>query len=223
MSMPVSNARITNAYKDPLCTVNYAKGYHTGIDFISDNPTVYAALSGVIAAKGYDPPGWGNYVILRHKDKYDLIHAHLSSAAVVRGQHISEGDRLGLVGATGRVTGSHLHFEVRKAPWELQNDIDPAVFLGIYNRRGPAESIKEEIMIKNLIVCMPGSDERAAGYLGDYLKSPVCLVKNVTQELIEAAEKIYVIGTEEKVSSKSINIVGDNRYDTCRKVLDICK
>jgi hypothetical protein len=116
-----------------------------------------------------------------------------------------------------------LHFEVRKAPWELQNDIDPAVFLGIYNRRGPAESIKEEIMIKNLIVCMPGSDERAAGYLGDYLKSPVCLVKNVTQELIEAAEKIYVIGTEEKVSSKSINIVGDNRYDTCRKVLDICK
>lgn len=224
--MPIRNATVTQPYG--IKNSKYRKGYHTGIDLVSDDYTVYAAVPGIIiesryaAGRGADPTGWGNYVILRTKDeKHDIIHAHLFGIAVIKGQSVVEGTKLGVMGSTGNSTGPHLHFEVRKAPWTNLDDINPAVFLGIYNRKGPAES--EEPMIKHLVLCNPGPDERAAGYLADYLKAPVCLLDNTTQEQLNLAQNIYVIGTDKKVSNKAVNIVGVDRYDTCRKVLDICQ
>lgn len=138
MALPVKNARITNAYNDPLCTIKYAKGYHTGIDFISNdgsNVPIYAAVDGTILLTGWDPSGWGNFTILRYKS-YDIIHAHQSKILVSQGQSVKAGQQIGIMGTTGNSTGVHLHFEVRKAPWTNQDDIDASVFLGIKNERG---------------------------------------------------------------------------------------
>lgn len=147
MTMPVMGATITKAYKEPPPTgFTYAKGYHTGIDLIGEKE-IYATLDGSILKVGWDPPGWGRYVILRTKDnKYDLIHAHLLSTKVAEGQTVNAGDVLGIMGATGQVTGIHLHYEVRKVPWTGKIDIDPAVFLGIKNQRGKIQTIKSNIV-----------------------------------------------------------------------------
>lgn len=138
MTMPLMGATITKAYKElPPTGVTYVKGYHTGIDFTSPTKVIYAAVDGTIEQVSTDPDGWGKYIILRTKNGlYDLIHAHMSQWYVVRGQKVIAGDKLGLMGATGQVTGPHLHFEVRKAPWTNRNEVDPAAWLGIKNQRG---------------------------------------------------------------------------------------
>jgi murein DD-endopeptidase MepM/ murein hydrolase activator NlpD len=57
--------------------------------------------------------GWGKLVVVLHSDGVRTLYAHLSAIDARRGQPVSTGDRLGLVGATGDATGPHLHFEVR--------------------------------------------------------------------------------------------------------------
>lgn len=232
--LPLKSARVTNVYgvKDS----QYSKGYHTGIDLASTETAVYATLSGTIkevkvaSGKGADPGGWGNYIILSvEKGEYDIIHAHLSRAQVAKGQTVKEGTILGITGSTGNATGPHLHFEVRKAPWGNRNEINPAVFLGIKNKEGAVESVDSnndgemKDMFKNLVLCNPGVDERAASYLADFLQAPKGYLSNSNKELIKCAEHIYVIGSKEKVTANSVNIVGTDRYDTCRLVLDLCQ
>ncbi|MDJ0305404.1 MULTISPECIES: M23 family metallopeptidase [Dehalobacter] len=223
--LPLKNPQITKAYgTPPPAGFTYAKGYHSGIDMVSSDPTILASVPGIIIAKGFDPPGWGNYIILRYQNEYDLIHAHMSSFNVARGQTVKEGDRLGIMGATGQVTGAHLHFEVRKGPWELRNDIDPAAWLGIKNAVGTAVRIKEEKeLIKNLILCNPGPDERAAGYLADHLAAPVDHLNTVATDTLAAAQNVYVVGSSEKPAANCVNIVGSDRYDTCAQVIKICQ
>lgn len=236
--IPLKSARVTQIYG--VKNKAYVKGYHPGIDLAATETSIYAALPGRVlesrfaGGNGADSDGWGNYVILRAWDgKVDIIYAHLARVQVTRGQTVTEGTVLGQMGSTGNSTGPHLHFEVRKAPWTNREEIDPAGFLGIYNRIGPAESVPTTSlpdqkegkgkMFKNVILCNPGPDERAAGYLADYLKAPVCFLVNTTPELLDSAERIYVVGSTDKESSKTTSIVGVDRYDTCRMVLDICK
>ncbi|ADY57364.1 N-acetylmuramoyl-L-alanine amidase family 2 [Syntrophobotulus glycolicus DSM 8271] len=76
--------------------------------------------------------------------------------------------------------------------------------------------------MKNLIITNRGADERAAGYLADYLKAPVVLLDQLTDDTVQGAENIYVVGGSDKPVSSAILISGSNRYETCRKVLDIC-
>ncbi|KUO58962.1 MAG: hypothetical protein APF84_05775 [Gracilibacter sp. BRH_c7a] len=225
--LPLKSARVTYVYG--VKNGRYAKVYHTGIDLASAETSVYAAVSGTILearyapGNGADPAGWGNYVILRTLDhRYDIINAHLADVQVSQGLTVDEGTLLGKMGSTGNSTGPHLHFEVRKTPWIDRDDIDPASFLGIYNRVGQVEKVSST-SIKNIVLCHPGPDERAAGYLADCLKAPICYLANTTQELLHLAERVYVIGSSEKAFAKTVNIVGADRYDTCRKVLDICQ
>jgi len=232
--MSLKSARVSYPYG--VRNSVYGKGYHEGIDLVSENRAIYAAVAGAVikaayaGGQGADPEGWGNYVILRTRNgNYDLIHAHLASVKVTRGQTVNEGAILGMMGRTGNTTGPHLHFEVRRAPWTNNNEINPAVFLGIENKEGPVKSVSANSseegkkVVQNIILCNPGPDERAAAYLADHLKAPVCYLANVTKEFIDCAEKVYVIGNDYQAAEKSINIIGADRYDTCQKVLDLCK
>lgn len=135
MILPLKNCELTQAYgrKNPT----YSKGYHTGVDYAArgQDKSVYAVASGTVirarfapGAKGADPSGWGNYVIVR-TDGYDIIYAHLASVAVTQGMQIAAGERLGIQGSTGNSTGPHLHFEVRKDDWQLRQDVDPVMYL----------------------------------------------------------------------------------------------
>ncbi|WP_329411888.1 peptidoglycan DD-metalloendopeptidase family protein [Streptomyces sp. NBC_00704] len=90
---------------------------HTGQDFAVDSGTpVYAVGSGVVRITTCGD-GFGNQVLVRHGDGYFTQYAHLSRIDVRRGQHVTAGQRIGLSGATGNVTGPHLHFEVRITPY----------------------------------------------------------------------------------------------------------
>ena len=57
---------------------------------------------------------YGNYVIIKHANGYQTLYAHMSKILAKKGQWVSQGTRIGLVGSTGYSTGPHLHFTVYK-------------------------------------------------------------------------------------------------------------
>ena len=89
---------------------------HLGIDIgILNRLDVRAATSGTVTASGWltGYEGYGNVVMVDAGSGYTQLYAHLSSAAVVPGQWLAEGDPIGQAGCTGSCTGTHLHFELR--------------------------------------------------------------------------------------------------------------
>jgi murein DD-endopeptidase MepM/ murein hydrolase activator NlpD len=88
--------------------------FHTGLDFpAAQGARVSAAAPGRVARIGWDPSGYGTYVVLRNSRTAYTWYAHLSATAVTVGQQVSRGARIGAVGSTGSATGPHLHFELR--------------------------------------------------------------------------------------------------------------
>jgi len=102
----------------PLPGARRTQGIHgyNGVDLAAPVGTsVRAAGSGsVIVAKnsGWNG-GYGNYVVVKHGNGAQTLYAHLSSVSVGVGETVGAGDALGIIGNTGRSTGTHLHFEVR--------------------------------------------------------------------------------------------------------------
>jgi murein DD-endopeptidase MepM/ murein hydrolase activator NlpD len=87
---------------------------HEGIDLAAPNGTpVFAAADGTVAYAGNGIRGYGNIVVLRHGNGLMTVYAHNSVVLASRGQSVRAGDRIALVGQSGRATGPHLHFEVR--------------------------------------------------------------------------------------------------------------
>ncbi|WP_306329951.1 M23 family metallopeptidase [Streptomyces venezuelae] len=102
----------------------WSSGYHTGVDFMaSTGTTVLAVGPGTVYSAG-DGGAYGNQVVIQHADGTFSQYAHLSSISVSAGQTVTGGQQIGLSGATGNVTGPHLHFEMRTGP-EYGSDIDP--------------------------------------------------------------------------------------------------
>jgi len=90
--------------------------YHRGVDIATAHGTpVVAADSGRVRVAGWpDNSGYGMRVVLDHGNGVETWYAHLSKVSVSVGQAVNRGDLIGLEGSTGRSTGPHLHFEVRK-------------------------------------------------------------------------------------------------------------
>jgi murein DD-endopeptidase MepM/ murein hydrolase activator NlpD len=89
-------------------------GLHSGIDYpLPYGTRVAAAGRGCVASAGWDPGGYGNLVVIRHRLGVTTWYAHLSSISVRRGQCVVAGNRIGAIGSTGRSSGPHLHFEIR--------------------------------------------------------------------------------------------------------------
>lgn len=92
------------------------KFYHKAIDISNrSGGPILAADSGTVVVAGFiDNSGYGNRVMVDHGNGYVTLYAHLSVAQVQPGQTVSRGNVLGQMGSTGRSTGTHLHFEIRK-------------------------------------------------------------------------------------------------------------
>ncbi|WP_431949118.1 transglycosylase family protein [Actinacidiphila sp. bgisy167] len=106
----------------------WSKGYHTGVDFIASTGTkVKSIAAGTVVSAGWGG-SYGNQVVVRHADGRYSQYAHLSALSVSAGQRVYAGQQLGLSGATGNVTGPHLHFEIRTTP-DFGSDIDPVAYL----------------------------------------------------------------------------------------------
>lgn len=101
---------------------------HGGTDFAAAGiygASIYASRGGTVIYT--DPTGqkttYGKYIIIDHGDGYTTIYAHCSKILVSQGQTVSRGQVIGKVGDTGRVSGPHLHFEIRK-DGERQNPMN---------------------------------------------------------------------------------------------------
>lgn len=107
---------------------SWSSGYHTGVDFpVPTGSSVKAMASGTVVSAGWGG-AYGYQIVIRHSDGKYSQYAHLSALHVRAGQHVSGGQRIARSGATGNVTGPHLHFEVRTGP-DYGSDIDPLAYL----------------------------------------------------------------------------------------------
>lgn len=92
--------------------------YHTGIDvatpWFSAMPPIFACSAGRVVKAGWDPTGYGIMVLIDHGNGFQTLYGHLSKLRVSYGDYVRQGDQIGVMGNTGRSTGPHLHFEVRK-------------------------------------------------------------------------------------------------------------
>lgn len=90
------------------------RSFHTGIDIKARRYTkIRAARSGRVSYSGW-MGGYGRVVVIKHNSTYSTLYAHAQKLYVRKGQKVSAGKVIALVGSSGRSTGPHLHFEVRK-------------------------------------------------------------------------------------------------------------
>ncbi len=93
----------------------YPWGRHTAIDMGTPTGTpIYAADAGYVTTAGWSNVGYGQYVVIDHGNGYCTLYAHMSAILVKAGQSVPKGEMIGRVGSTGKSTGAHLHFEIRK-------------------------------------------------------------------------------------------------------------
>jgi lipoprotein NlpD len=88
--------------------------FHDGIDIGAPEGTPIHAIDQGEVIYSDQLRGYGNIVIVRHSDNVVSVYAHNQVNLVHQGQHVDRGQIIGRVGRTGRVTGPHLHFEIRK-------------------------------------------------------------------------------------------------------------
>jgi len=90
-----------------------SEDFHAGLDIAGEKgQPIYATASGRISQAGYQG-AYGNLVVVDHGFGLETKYGHLSSFSVKPGQTVKRGDVIGRLGATGRATGNHLHYEVR--------------------------------------------------------------------------------------------------------------
>lgn len=125
VASPVPGHKVTYAYG--VRNSDYSAGYHTGDDYAASTGTpVVAVRAGTIVWSNGDGGAYGNWIGLRADNGRDYVYCHLSQRAVSKGDKVKAGDRLGKVGATGNVTGPHLHFEDRPRGGGYGNDRKPS-------------------------------------------------------------------------------------------------
>lgn len=108
------NGKITSHFgirNDPF---DGRKARHEGTDIAAPKGTeIVAAAGGTVSFVGYDDDGYGKYLKITHSDKVMTLYAHCSKILVSKGDIVTPGQTIALVGSTGQSTGNHLHFEIR--------------------------------------------------------------------------------------------------------------
>jgi murein DD-endopeptidase MepM/ murein hydrolase activator NlpD len=129
LASPLKFSRVTSGFKLRFHPILQQWRAHLGVDYGAPVGTpVHAVGNGVVAFAGVQN-GFGNVVFIKHAQQHTTVYAHLSRILVKTGQNINQGQTIGAVGATGWVTGPHLHFEFRvggvhKDPLTLARQIE---------------------------------------------------------------------------------------------------
>lgn len=153
-------------------TLKGKKEYHGGIDLVAlgTDKTVYAIADGTVDATPYEANGFGYYVRQILADGQRIYYGHLKagSISVKAGQKIKKGDKLGIMGATGNVTGAHTHLELRPKG-TTKTSLDISEFTGIPNKTGTYEADKPTTQdIANKIQKKCGLEAQTMKYLQEY-------------------------------------------------------
>jgi len=106
--------RITSGMGTRTHPVGGFRGKHTGVDLAAgEGARIAAAAAGTVLQTG-EGEYIGKFVILSHKDSYTTLYGHCSQVLATTGGTVKKGQIIAKVGQTGRTTGPHLHFEIRK-------------------------------------------------------------------------------------------------------------
>src|SRR5690625_4338787 len=118
--MPFKGYRKSSHYGWRMHPIDKVNKFHAGVDLVKSHRAPIGAFIGgeVLYAgngvSGTGVGGYGNVVVIKDAKGCAHVYAHLDSVSVKKGQAVSKGQTIGRQGATGKVTGSHLHYEVRK-------------------------------------------------------------------------------------------------------------
>ncbi|MBO9665182.1 MAG: M23 family metallopeptidase [Bdellovibrio sp.] len=117
---PVDSARMTRGF------LPNKRRPHLGIDLAAPKGTaILASQGGTIIYTGREFKGYGKMVLIESGDGWATLYAHFDKILVAEGQRVHKGEIIGEMGRTGRATGVHLHFEIRKN----RGPIDPLPLL----------------------------------------------------------------------------------------------
>ncbi|WP_328943504.1 M23 family metallopeptidase [Streptomyces sp. NBC_00250] len=123
-TLPLSSYSLSATYMQSGSM--WSSGYHTGLDFAAPTGTPLKAVhGGTVKSAGWSG-SYGYRVVLELEDGTEIWYAHMSSMTVSAGQTVGTGETIGRVGATGNVTGAHLHMEVHTPGG---SGLDPAEWL----------------------------------------------------------------------------------------------
>jgi murein DD-endopeptidase MepM/ murein hydrolase activator NlpD len=108
--LPLKHLKINSGYGYRIHPLTGKYAMHAGVDLKARHDTVYAILSGFVRSTGYDI-GLGMNIRLAH-GAVESIYGHLSQILVSNADSVTVGQAIGITGATGHVTGEHLHFGI---------------------------------------------------------------------------------------------------------------
>ncbi|MBW7892983.1 MAG: M23 family metallopeptidase [Chitinophagaceae bacterium] len=134
---PISNKdlkRVASGFGYRIDPIYKTVKRHAGLDFSAPQGTpIYATADGVVRLAGNTGNGYGNHVIINHGYGYETLYGHQYRIKVKVGQRVKRGELIGWVGSTGKSTGPHVHYEVRKN----KHHMDPVYFF--YNDLSPEQ------------------------------------------------------------------------------------
>lgn len=171
---PITGGKVTTPFGKKGSM--WASGYHTGDDYATPTGTpIHAARSGVVTSTGWGG-AYGNLTKVSLGPGLETWYAHQSKFGVKPGQHVTQGQVIGYTGATGNVTGPHLHFEVRVNG----SPVDPSR-LGTYAASMSADARLQRYGFENLIKQDPNwskwfPDGALSQYLNDKYGSLMALI-----------------------------------------------
>ena len=117
--------KITSYFGPRIDPITGVYSFHSAIDIKNKiNSKIKAAKDGKVIFIGWQKI-YGNFIMIKHNDGYITLYAHLNKVTVNLNQLVEQGEFIGLLGTTGRTTGPHLHFEVRR----YGKPVDPLKYL----------------------------------------------------------------------------------------------
>ena len=124
--MPLnSGISITSPYGIRIHPIFGATKFHNGIDLAANYENVYSVLDGIVTETGWDNKGGGNYIKIKHFNRFETAYLHLSEMYYRVGEFVKAGFIIAKSGNSGNSTGPHLHFSVK----EFGQSINPTHFL----------------------------------------------------------------------------------------------
>lgn len=122
---------------------SYWANGHKGIDLVADDRRIFSSCDGTVKTVAFDEGGFGQYVVVEDAQgrRHYFCHMVRGSTLVKAGQKVDRLTVLGTMGATGNVTGLHLHYELRQG----SDVLNPAEWLGIPNQVGSYHSKDFEV------------------------------------------------------------------------------
>ncbi|WP_034744417.1 M23 family metallopeptidase [Halalkalibacter wakoensis] len=196
-------------------------GNHFGIDIAAPEGTTVVTVADGTVSRSYYSDTYGNVVFIEHENGLETVYAHLHERHVEEGEVISEGDKLGTVGTTGRSSGNHLHFEVHHGNWNIEKSesIDPFLVL----------SKEQEYMFASLGEESPYGQDWQDREIASVMSSKQLndreneLEEESVQVIVSAGDTLWAIASKFDVSVDQLKEWNDLSSDVIKvnEVLDI--